>query len=182
MSWLIKRYKGTLPFLVFCALALLLYISLGKDPEYIPSPLIGKPAPDFTLPDLENRASLSKQDMLGRVWMLNVWASWCAACLEEHPLLNELSTSNMIRIVGLNYKDSQNDALSWLDKHGNPYAFIAVDKEGEVGIDYGVYGVPETFLIDKDGLIQYKHTGPLTRKFLQDKIIPLIHALKGQQS
>ncbi|MCY4147779.1 MAG: DsbE family thiol:disulfide interchange protein [Gammaproteobacteria bacterium] len=176
------RYKGIWPFVIFCGLAVLLYISLGKNPEHIPSPLIGKPAPKFTLPDLENRNSLSKQDMQGSIWLLNVWASWCVACVQEHPLLNDLSNSGVVQIVGLNYKDVQADAVDWLDKHGNPYSFIAVDATGDVGIDYGVYGVPETFLIDRDGYIQYKHIGPLTPEIISQQILPLVDLLRERES
>ncbi len=177
-----KRYKAIWPFVVFCGLAVLLYISLGKDPQHIPSPLIGKPAPDFTLPDLQNHSLLSKQDMQGNVWLLNVWASWCVACVEEHPLLNDLSASGIVLIVGLNYKDVQNNAVEWLDKHGNPYSFIAVDASGDVGIDYGVYGVPETFLVDQSGYIQYKHVGPLNPEIISQQILPLIRLLQEQES
>lgn len=177
-----KRYRGIWPFVIFCGLAALLYISLGKNPEHIPSPLIGKPAPEFTLPDLENRNLLSKQDMQGNVWLLNVWASWCVACIQEHPLLNDLSNSGVVQIVGLNYKDVQTDAIEWLGRHGNPYSFIAVDITGDVGIDYGVYGVPETFLIDKNGYIQYKHIGPLTPEIISQQILPLVNLLREQES
>ncbi|MYB33692.1 MAG: DsbE family thiol:disulfide interchange protein [Gammaproteobacteria bacterium] len=177
-----KRYRGMWPFVIFCGLAVLLYISLGKNPEHIPSPLIGKPAPEFTLPDLENRDLLSKQDMQGNVWLLNVWASWCVACIQEHPLLNDLSNSGVVQIVGLNYKDVQTDAIEWLDRHGNPYRFIAVDTTGDVGIDYGVYGVPETFLIDKNGYIQYKHIGQLTPEIISQQILPLVDLLREQES
>ncbi len=182
MSSSTKRLKGLWPFVIFCALAVLLYVALGKNPEHIPSPLIGKPAPEFKLPDLESQFSLSKRDMQGQVWLLNVWASWCVACVEEHPLLNDLSNSGAVQIVGLNYKDVQADAKEWLEKHGNPYRFIAVDSTGDVGIDYGVYGVPETFLIDTVGTIQYKHIGPLTREIIDQQIIPLIDQLQKQES
>ncbi|MCY4050099.1 MAG: DsbE family thiol:disulfide interchange protein [Gammaproteobacteria bacterium] len=182
MNSLHKRYKGLWPFIIFCALSVLLYIALGKNPEHIPSPLIGKSAPEFMLSDLENQFLLSKKDMQGQVWLLNVWASWCVACVEEHPLLNNLSDSSDVQIVGLNYKDEQDDAKKWLEMHGNPYSFIAVDKTGNVGIDYGVYGVPETFLIDKDGMIQYKHIGPLTQEIIFHQIIPLIDLLQKQES
>lgn len=182
MKFFPSRCKGALIFILFSALIGLLYISLGKNLEHIPSPLIGKPAPDFTLPDLENRTLLSKQDMQGRVWLFNVWASWCVACVEEHPLFNALSKREIVQIVGLNYKDIQSDAQNWLNKYGNPYTFIAVDSTGDVGIDYGVYGVPETFVIDKDGFIQYKHIGPLNSEILNQEILPLIELLKGRSS
>ncbi|MYJ52835.1 MAG: DsbE family thiol:disulfide interchange protein, partial [Gammaproteobacteria bacterium] len=165
-----KRYRGGLPFVVFCALAVLLVISLGKNPEHIPSPLIGKSAPEFSLPDLGNHRTVSTGDMRNRVWLLNIWASWCAACVTEHPLLNDLSNRKIVEIVGLNYKDVNADAIAWLARYGNPYTHVAVDAGGDIGIDYGVYGVPETFVFETKGLIRYKHIGPLTREILDDEI------------
>ena len=177
-----RKYKAGLPFVAFCALAVLLAISLGKNPEHIPSPLIGKPVPEFSLPDLGNQRMVSTGDMRNRVWLLNVWASWCAACVTEHGLLNDLSNRKIVEIVGLNYKDVNTDALAWLARYGNPYTYIAVDTGGDIGIDYGVYGVPETFLIDTEGLIRYKHIGPLTREILDQEILPLIELLKERET
>ena len=118
-------------------------------------------------------------DLRGEVWLLNVWASWCAACRVEHPLFNDLAGKKIVRIVGLNYKDASADARSWLREFGNPYDVIAVDREGAVGIDWGVYGVPETFVIDREGIIRYKHIGPVDQKVLSDVILPLVSDLKG---
>jgi cytochrome c biogenesis protein CcmG, thiol:disulfide interchange protein DsbE len=116
--------------------------------------------------------------MQGKVWLLNVWASWCAACLQEHPVLLDLANSGAVPIIGLNYKDPRNDALDWLRRHGNPYLLSVADTQGRVGIDYGVYGVPETFVIDKAGIIRYKYIGPVTAEALSDKILPLVRELQ----
>ena len=117
--------------------------------------------------------------MSGKVWLLNVWASWCVSCREEHPILVELSKSNAVPIVGLNYKDQRDDALQWLDKFGNPYNLSVSDTNGRVGIDFGVYGVPETFVIDKAGVIRYKQIGPVTPQALEQTIMPLVRKLQA---
>lgn len=169
-----------LPFGIFLVLAAFLWIGLGLNPREVPSPLIDKPAPDFRLPQLHEPAvSLAPQDLRGKVWIFNVWASWCVACLEEHPLMVELSKRNVVPIIGLNYKDGRDDALAWLRKHGNPYTLSARDAEGAVGIDYGVYGVPESYVIDKDGVIRYKRIGPVTPQVLEQEILPLVKRLQG---
>ncbi len=158
-------------------------MGLNRDPREVPSPFIGKPAPEFSLPRLSApEKRISSKQLLGEVWLFNVWASWCAACLVEHPLLNQLSQADFVKIIGLNYKDTQVDADNWLQQHGNPYAMTGFDRLGDVGIDYGVYGVPETFVIDKAGLIRLKHIGPLTGKDIEDTIIPLVERLKGENS
>ncbi|HEX7811079.1 MAG TPA: DsbE family thiol:disulfide interchange protein [Burkholderiales bacterium] len=169
-----------LPFGIFLVLAVFLAIGLNLNPREVPSPLIDKPAPAFQLPQLhEAGRTLAPQDMKGKVWVFNVWASWCVACLEEHPLLVELSKLNLVPIVGLNYKDNRADALQWLQKRGDPYTLSAQDADGRVGIDYGVYGVPETYVIDKEGVIRYKRIGPVTPKILDEQILPLVKRLQG---
>jgi cytochrome c biogenesis protein CcmG/thiol:disulfide interchange protein DsbE len=168
-----------IPLAVFLVLVAFLAIGLGLNPREVPSPLIGKPAPAFQLPQLHAQGKvLGKQDMLGQVWLLNVWASWCVSCREEHPVLVELSRRNVVPIYGLNYKDTRNEALGWLGQFGNPYTMSIVDADGSVGINYGVYGVPETFVIDKAGVIRYKQIGPVTPEALRDKILPLVQKLQ----
>ena len=169
-----------LPLGVFVVIAIFLAIGLGLDPREVPSPLIDKPAPAFSLPRLHEPAqAFSRDDMKGKVWLLNVWASWCVACREEHPVLVELSKTGVVPIVGLNYKDERTDGLRWLNQFGNPYQLSAFDHEGLTGIDYGVYGVPETFLIDKNGIIRYKRIGVVTPEILRDKILPMVKELNG---
>ena len=172
-----KRYL--LPLLVFVVMAGFLAIGLKLDPREVPSPLIGKPAPAFDLPQLaapEQR--LAAKDLRGQVWLLNVWASWCVACRQEHPLLVEAAKSGQLKLYGLNYKDKRDDALGWLSRYGNPYLQSVSDTDGLVGIDYGVYGVPETFVIDKQGVIRYKQIGPVTPEALRDKLLPLVAQLE----
>lgn len=173
-----KRFL--LPLAIFLALAVFLGLGLKHDPREVPSPLIGKPAPAFTLPTLgDAQRTLRKEDMLGKVWMLNVWASWCGACREEHPVLVELARRNVVPIYGLNYKDERPDGLGWLREGGNPYVESLFDHDGRIGIDFGVYGVPETFIIDQQGVIRYKQIGPITPDVLSDKIEPLLRQLHG---
>lgn len=166
------------PLALFVALIVLLGIGLKLDPREVPSPLIDKPAPAFQLPRLDApEKSFSQKDMRGKVWLLNVWASWCVACRDEHPVLVEFARSNVVPIYGLNYKDQREDAQRWLARYGNPYELSISDQNGRIGIDYGVYGVPETFVIDKSGVIRYKQIGPITPEVLQSKILPLIRKL-----
>ena len=168
-----------LPLGIFLVLVVFLGIGLGLNPREIPSPLIDKPAPAFELVQLhEPGKSLTTQDMEGKVWLLNVWASWCVSCREEHPVLVELAKTRVVPIVGLNYKDQRPEALRWLQQFGDPYVMSIVDGDGRVGINYGVYGVPETFVIDKAGVIRYKQIGPVTPKALQEKILPLVAKLQ----
>ena len=168
-----------LPLAAFLILMGLFAVGLTRDPRKIPSPLIDKPAPVFELSVLHAPVEqFSPEAMKGQVWLFNVWASWCAACLVEHPVLLELQRRGYAPIVGLNYKDEGNAAIAWLNRHGNPYAFSVVDASGRVGIDYGVYGVPETFVIDKAGVIRYKHIGPLTREAVVQDILPLVQRLR----
>jgi cytochrome c biogenesis protein CcmG, thiol:disulfide interchange protein DsbE len=172
--------KRFLPLGIFLVLAAFLAIGLQLNPREVPSPLIGKAAPPFRLPQLRDPAlTLATEDLKGKVWILNVWASWCVACLEEHPILVEFSKRNVLPIYGLNYKDKREDALAWLGKHGNPYTLSVQDGDGRVGIDYGVYGVPETYVIDGKGFIRYKRIGPVTEQILQEKILPLVRQLQG---
>ncbi|MGB9093685.1 MAG: DsbE family thiol:disulfide interchange protein [Gallionella sp.] len=169
------------PFLAFVVLAIFLYIGLGLDPHEIPSPLINKPAPAFTLPQLYNPAKqFSSEEMKGKVWLLNVWASWCVSCREEHPVLMELSQQHIVPIYGLDYKDKNPDGEAWLREGGDPYTLVITDANGRVGIDYGVYGVPETYVIDKQGMIRYKQIGPVTHQSLQQKILPLVAELQSK--
>jgi len=168
------------PLAGFVALALLLGVGLKLKPREVPSPFIGKAAPAFSLPRLGDESRpLTPADMQGRVWVLNVWASWCAPCREEHPLLVALAREQQIALVGLNYKDDPRNAQEWLLKLGDPYLATAIDRDGRVGIDYGVYGVPETFVIDKQGVIRHKHVGALTPEVLQKKIEPLLKELNA---
>jgi cytochrome c biogenesis protein CcmG/thiol:disulfide interchange protein DsbE len=166
---------------IFAALVGLLAVGLKLNPREVPSPLIGKPAPAFELPRLhEPDKTFSQKDMLGTVWILNVWASWCPPCLAEHPVVTELARSGLAPVVGLNYKDAREDALPWLKRNGDPYKLSVFDQAGRIGIDYGVYGVPETYVIDRKGVIRYKHIGPLTPEVAQKKIRPLVAELNGR--
>lgn len=166
------------PLGIFLVLLVFLGIGLQRDPQEIPSPFIGKAAPAFTLTQLESpQKSFSPRDMQGQVWLLNVWASWCTSCREEHPVLLAFSKEAGVPIVGLNYKDARNDGQQWLSRFGNPYQLSAFDSDGRVGIDYGVYGVPETFVIDQHGVVRLKHTGPITPEVIRSKLLPLIKAL-----
>ena len=169
-----------LPLAAFIILVAFLLVGLNLNPRKVPSPLIGKPAPAFKLQQLhEPERILESKDNLGKVWLLNVWASWCASCRDEHPLLVQLAKSGVVPIYGLNYKDKRDLAIQWLDQLGNPYTKSVMDSEGRVGIEYGVYGVPETYVIDKTGVIQYKQIGPVTIEVLEKTILPLVKELQG---
>jgi cytochrome c biogenesis protein CcmG/thiol:disulfide interchange protein DsbE len=158
-----------------------LFKGLFLNPREVPSPLVGKPAPAFSLPRLDQPANtFSPKDMLGQVWLFNVWASWCGACRDEHPLLVDLAKTGLVPVVGMDYKDTATEAEQWLTERGNPYLLSAVDADGRVGIDYGVYGVPETYVIDKAGVIAYKQIGPVTLESLRDDILPLVKRLQAQ--
>ncbi len=170
-----------LPFVVFAVLAGFLFVGLNLNPREVPSPLIDKPAPAFTLPQLHEPAKqFSPADMKGKVWLLNVWASWCVSCREEHPVLMALANRNIVPIYGLDYKDKNEDAELWLKKGGDPYVLSVSDTEGRIGIEYGVYGVPETYVIDKQGVIRYKQIGPVTEQNLNEKILPLVAELQAK--
>jgi cytochrome c biogenesis protein CcmG/thiol:disulfide interchange protein DsbE len=173
------KVKFLIPLVLFVVLVVFLAMGLNRDPQEIPSPLINKPAPAFEIPQLsETNQTFSPASMKGQVWILNVWASWCVACREEHPVLVELARSKVAPVIGLDYKDKREDALAMLAKQGNPYLLSAFDANGRVGIDYGVYGVPETYVIDKVGMIRFKHIGPITMNILNQKIYPLISELQ----
>ncbi len=168
------------PLFVFAALSVFFFVGLQKDPSILPSALIDKPAPSFQLTQLHNpEKTFSPENMKGKVWLLNVWASWCQACRSEHPLFMEIARTTDVPLYGLNYKDEAGNAKQWLTELGNPYALSAADLDGFVGIDFGVYGVPETFLIDKQGVIRYKHVGPVSRKDWKEIIMPKIQELRG---
>ena len=170
--------RYSLPLLLFIGLVILFVFGLQNDPSKVPSPLIDKPAPTFNLPTVNNPVQiLNINDIKGEVSLINVWASWCAACLEEHPLLVNISKSFDLPIYGLNYKDTRDKAIEWLNKHGDPYRESAFDEDGKTGIEYGVYGVPETFILDKQGIIRYKHIGPIRPEDMSDIILPLVSEL-----
>ena len=171
--------KYLLPLAIFFVLVGFFVVGLKLDPRVVPSPLINKPAPAFQLPQMgEAGKSVSTADMRGKVWLLNVWASWCTACREEHPLLMDMSRRGDIPLIGMDYKDTDAEASAVLQQAGNPYRKVAVDRDGRVGIDYGVYGVPETYIIDKLGIIRYKQIGPITEEVLNQKILPLFKGLQ----
>jgi cytochrome c biogenesis protein CcmG/thiol:disulfide interchange protein DsbE len=173
-----KRFL--LPLGIFAALLVFLGVGLRLNPREIPSPFIGKPAPAFKLAQLhEPDKTIAPVDMTGQVWILNVWASWCVSCRAEHPVLMDFAKTNVVPVIGLNYKDARDDGTRWLREFGNPYTLSAFDSDGRVGIDYGVYGVPETFVIDKRGVIRMKFTGPLTQEAISQKLLPLIKELKN---
>ncbi|MES2772211.1 MAG: DsbE family thiol:disulfide interchange protein [Pseudomonadota bacterium] len=197
----IKRWPLAACFSLLALIALIALLALGLqlNPRELPSPLVGKTAPDFSLMRLDKPAqSFSPKEMLGQVWLLNVWASWCTSCRQEHPILLELAARQTLPIVGLNYKEIRGDASidqdkiepsqellvaqrraqDWLSSQGNPYQLTVLDLNGRVGIDYGVYGVPESYLIDQNGLIRFKHIGPLTNEVISQSILPLLAQLK----
>ena len=170
--------KFLIPIGLFVLLGFLLGYGLKLDPRKIPSPLVNKPLPAFSLPTLEDPKKLiTNADLRGRVVMINVWASWCVACKQEHPLLLELAQRKQIPIIGLNYKDKPADAFKVLETEGNPYDTIIVDASGRTGIDWGVYGVPESFILDKQGVIRYKQIGPITPEVWEKTLWPRIQEL-----
>jgi cytochrome c biogenesis protein CcmG, thiol:disulfide interchange protein DsbE len=167
-----------LPLGIFVVLMILLGVGLSLHPREVPSPLIGKAAPPFQLPLLHRPdKTFSPAEVRGKVWVLNVWASWCAPCREEHPLITALARSGAAPVYGLNYKDQREQAIAWLERYGDPFQASVSDIDGRVGIDYGVYGVPETYVIDRQGVIRYKRVGPVTPEILKEKIAPLIAEL-----
>ena len=177
------KMRFLLPLGVFAVIAVFLYVGLHLNPREVPSPLVDKPAPVFKLPRLDDPAvSMSPADLQGKVWVLNVWASWCVSCRAEHDVLKQLATRNLAPIIGLNYKDESNAARQWLRQLGDPYSASVIDAEGRTGIDWGVYGVPETFVIDRRGIIRYKHIGPVSVADLEEKIIPLIKQLVEEKA
>ena len=172
-----KRFL--LPLAIFILLVGFLAVGLKLNPREVPSPLVGKQAPAFELPVFQQPdRRFTPGDMRGKVWLLNVWASWCVACRDEHPMLVALAKRGVMPILGLNYKDKGDEASAWLKQFGDPYDLSVVDADGRIGIDYGVYGVPETYLIDAEGVIRYKQIGPITAAILEQKILPLAATLK----
>lgn len=176
-----RALKFLVPLLVFVGIGWFLLQGLDRDPREIPSPLVGKPAPQVTLPVLGDAggAQWTTASMQGQVWLLNVWGSWCAGCQVEHPLLNELAARKLVPIVGLAWKDRPEDSRAWLERLGNPYTVTAMDRDGRAAIDWGVYGAPETFVIDKAGIIRDKFIGPLTAEALSQRILPLVQRLQA---
>ncbi len=177
-----NRYlRYSIPLIVFAVIAAFLFKGLGMNPREIPSPLIGKSVPEFTLPSLEQvETQISNKDLLGNIYLLNVWATWCVSCRAEHETLVELSRSGKVDIVGLNWKDDRDKAQVWLRQLGNPYSVNIFDQKGRTAIDLGVYGAPETFLVDSQGIIRFKHAGPVTHDLFNSKILPLIEQLKNK--
>lgn len=170
-----------IPLGLFLVLVAFLAIGLTRDPREVPSPLINKAAPTFRLPQLKEPGQIfSAEDMRGKVWVLNVWASWCVSCRDEHPLLIEYAKTGAVPIYGLNWKDKREDALDWLGELGDPYVMSAVDLDGRVAIDYGVYGAPETYLIDQGGVIRFKQIGPVTPEVWKNKFLPMVQQLNRE--
>jgi cytochrome c biogenesis protein CcmG/thiol:disulfide interchange protein DsbE len=176
-----KSLRFLIPLVVFVGLVGLLFYGLGTDPRKVPSPLIDKPAPQFALPALDDpKATVSNADLKGKVSLVNVWATWCVSCRAEHQELMRLAKLDGIQILGLNYKDDRDDAMRWLETYGNPYVVNAFDADGRVGIDWGVYGTPETFLVDQDGIIRYKQIGPIDQQAWEKTLRPMIEKLKAR--
>lgn len=176
-----RHLRYVVPLAVFVILVVLLWRGLSLDPREVPSPFIGKPAPGFSLPTLDDpQTQLSPEDLRGQVWLLNVWASWCVSCRAEHEVVTRLVREHGLKILGLNYKDERVDAAAWLQRFGDPYFASVVDADGNVGIDWGVYGVPETFVVDKRGVVRYKHIGPVTDMSAAQSILPLVRELEGE--
>jgi cytochrome c biogenesis protein CcmG/thiol:disulfide interchange protein DsbE len=170
--------RFAIPLILFLGLVIFLALGLRHDPHEVPSPLINKPAPAFQLPQLKSPGkTFSAQEMKGKVWLLNVWASWCVSCRDEHPVLVALSRTGSVPVYGLNWKDTPENALGWLQEFGDPYVLSASDFDGHVAIDYGVYGAPETYLIDKNGVIRFKQIGAVTPEVLASQILPLVKEL-----
>jgi cytochrome c biogenesis protein CcmG/thiol:disulfide interchange protein DsbE len=175
--------RAFIPLAVFLLLIALLWAGLKLDPRKIPSPLVDKPAPEFSLPRLDApKTIVNSNDFLGQVWLLNIWASWCAACRTEHPVLNAWTQQEDVFLIGMDYKDKPEDGINWLKVLGNPYRLSVMDENGRSGMDWGVYGVPETFVIDKKGVIRYKHIGPISWDDLNTTLKPLINKLKQESS
>jgi cytochrome c biogenesis protein CcmG/thiol:disulfide interchange protein DsbE len=175
--------KRLLPFIAFLGLAVLLgagvMMNSGKDTSAIPSPLVGKPAPAFALPVLgEPDRIVGNQDLLGAPYLLNVWGSWCPACRDEHPVITRLAESGVVKVIGYDYKDTTEDAQRWLEQFGNPYDLVITDEEGRAALDWGIYGAPETFLVDAQGVIRWKHVGPVTDEVVNQQLLPLIEEIR----
>lgn len=187
-----RHWKFALPVIAFTAIVAFLLVGLFREPQKIPSPLIDKPAPAFDLPLLPLKPAqptgaaaaegrFVSSELAGKPYILNVWASWCAPCLQEHPLFVELAKQKLIALIGIGYKDEPTAARNWLARHGNPYDVVAADRDGRVAIDWGVYGVPETFVVDAQGKIRYKHIGPLTAEAMANQLLPLVRQLTAER-
>jgi cytochrome c biogenesis protein CcmG/thiol:disulfide interchange protein DsbE len=175
-----RHLRYLAPLALFALLVALLFRGLSLDPKLVPSPLVDKPIPAFTLTRLDDpAATISDADFKGKVSLLNVWATWCVSCRQEHEVLVRLAQTGQVDIYGLNYKDNRADAQRWLAQLGNPYIANAFDSDGRVGIDWGVYGAPETFIIDREGIIRHKHVGPITIEILNEEILPIVARLKS---
>ena len=176
------RYlRFLVPLAVFLSIAAFLFMGLNLDPRKVPSPLIGKPAPEFSLPRLKDpQATIGSADLRGKVYLFNVWATWCPSCRAEHDLLVRLARTGAVDIYGLIWKDDRNKALAWLNQLGDPFVANAFDEAGRVAIDWGVYGAPETFIVDRKGMIRYKHAGPLSVQLLETEILPLVKKLQAE--
>lgn len=173
-----SKRRFILPLALFLGIAGFLAVGLNRNPRDLPSPLVGKPAPAFQAARLGAPAArFAPADMAGKVWLLNVWASWCGSCRVEHPVLMRLAQARLAPLVGLDYKDKDDDGLCWLRAQGDPYLLSVPDRHGRIGIDYGVYGVPETFVVDKRGVIRLRHAGPLTQQIVDGRIAPLVREL-----
>ena len=174
-------FRYLIPLVLFLVLVVFLAIGLTRDPHEVPSPLINKPAPDFKLIQLRDPSkTFSTAELRGKVYLLNVWASWCVSCRDEHPLLMEYAKTGAIPIYGLNWKDRREDALAWLAEFGDPYVLSVADMDGRVAIDYGVYGAPETYLVDQNGVIRFKQIGAVTEDVWKTKILPMAQELNRQ--
>ncbi|MEG3789148.1 DsbE family thiol:disulfide interchange protein [Lysobacter sp. CCNWLW3] len=168
-----------LPLAVFAVLAVLLaagvWLSRNPNREALPSPLIGKPAPEFSLPVLHEAGRLmSSEQLRGSPYLLNVWGSWCPACRDEHPVLTRFAETKRVRVIGFNWKDEHADAMRWLEQYGNPYWMVLADYDGKVAIDWGIYGAPETFLVDAKGVVRWKHVGPMSEATIRDELLPAL--------
>lgn len=172
--------KYFVPLAAFLILVVLLAVGLKLDPREVPSPFIGKPAPSFSAERLNDKGQLGPADLNGEIWLFNIWASWCGGCQTEHPLLTKLIKDEAITAIGLNYKDENPAARRWLARFGNPFTAVVTDPEGKIGLDWGVYGVPETFIVDHKGVIRHKHIGPLTRSAVAEEIKPLLAELRKE--
>jgi cytochrome c biogenesis protein CcmG/thiol:disulfide interchange protein DsbE len=173
------KLRHLVPLLAFLALMGLLWLQLGRRPAPLPSALLNRPAPGFTAPQLDpGQTPFSPQALKGQVWLLNVWSSWCASCRAEHPVLLDIHRQHNIPIVGLDYQDAPEKGAYWLQSQGNPYRWTPQDRDGRIGMDWGVYGVPETFVIDRQGRIRLRHAGPMTPEIWQGTVLPLIQSLQ----
>jgi len=171
--------RYALPLALFVAVVAFLYLGLGRDPTLVPSPLVGKPVPEFELESLSDPARMvTRRDLTGRVALVNAWATWCVSCRHEHPVLVRIADEVGIPVYGLNYKDERPEALAWLARLGDPYVLSAFDPAGRVGIDFGVYGLPETFIVDAEGVIAHKHVGPITPEVWNEELLPIVRRLR----